>query len=95
MAAKKIIVVPCIVIIWLKSIRGHGLGLGPQELKTHHQRLGPANHEKDHGHEEIHDADLLVIDDGHPLVKHRGPRGAFEAASSMFRDGHASGRPGS
>ena len=76
----------------VEEVGRHGPRLGPEKLEPHHHRLGPADHEKDQGHEDVHDADLLVIDRRNPLVKHRGPRGAFEG-HFRFRDRHAAGRP--
>ena len=78
MPTKKTIVVPCMVNNWLNVSGRHGSRLGQQKLQAHHDRLDPGDHEEDHGHEDVHDADLLVIDGGHPLVQQRRPRRALE-----------------
>ena len=51
-------------------------GAGPHELKPHQERFGPAYQEEHDRHEDVHHADLLVIDGGHPIVEHAGPRRA-------------------
>ena len=81
MPTKKTIVVPCIVNSWLNvsgprtSLRGH------EELPAHQQRLDAADHQEDDGHQDVHDADLLVIDGGRPVVKPVGqPKSAAHSA---------------
>ena len=91
MPMKKTIVVPCIVNSWLnvsgprKSLRGH------EQLPAHQQGLAAADDQEDHGHEDVHDADLLVIDRGHPVVEHGRPgrrRRLVGQLSCCFDDGH-------
>jgi hypothetical protein len=48
-------------------VEGHRL------LAAHHDRVGEAANEHDHGEQAVHDADPLVIDGGDPLAPEIGP----------------------
>ena len=66
MPMKNTIVVPCIVNSWL-NVSGPKKSLrGTEELPAHQQGFAAADDQKDHGHQDVHDADLLVIDRGRP-----------------------------
>ena len=90
MPTKKTIVVPCIVNSWL-NVSGPRKSLrGTEQLPAHQQRLDAADHQEDQAMQDVHDADLLVIDGGHPVVEpvvqqsaasSPGPAGVFDAAS--------------
>ena len=88
MATKKIIVVPCIVNIWLKTSGPRAFDSRPEQLPAHGQRLDAGDDEEDYRHEHVHDADLLVIDRRHPLVEDGRPRRSSRSAF-LFDDGHA------
>ena len=73
MPMKKTIVVPCIVNSWLNVSGAEEVVARPEQLPAHQQRLDAADDQEDHGHEDVQDADLLVIDGGHPVVEHGRP----------------------
>ena len=55
------------VEIALGSVEGHDL------LKTHHDRIGKPAHQHDERQDDVHDADLLVIDGGQPFAPEVSP----------------------
>ena len=73
MPMKKTIVVPCIVNSPLKVSGPMNVLRGQNSCKRIKIGLTAADDQKDHGHQDIHDADLLVIDGGYPVVKHGRP----------------------
>ena len=81
MPTKKTIVVPCIVNSWLNVSWPEDVVAREEELPAHQQRLDAADHQKHDGHQHVHDADLLVIDRGRPLVQHE-PSSRRSAARS-------------
>ena len=93
MPTKKTIVVPCIVNSWLNVSGPDELVARHEELPAHQQGLDAADDQEDHGHEDVHDADLLVIDGGHPVVQRpssrRLGRRLLRRAGVWFGNGHA------
>ena len=51
----------------LGAVEGHGL------LQPHHHRVGEAAQQHDEAEDHVHDADLLVVDAGEPLVPEVAP----------------------
>ena len=91
MPMKKTIVVPCIVNSWLKVSGPRNVVARPEQLQADQQGLAAADDQEDHGHQDVHDADLLVIDGGHPVVEHGRPgrrRRLAANAPVVFGDGH-------
>ena len=69
MATKKIIVVPCMVNMRLKTCGETKSLCGTNQLDPHDRRFDPADHEKNKRIEDVHDAQTLVIDGRDPLVQ--------------------------
>ena len=66
MPTKNTIVVPCIVKSWLNTSGESEVVARHRELQAHQERLDAADHQKDQRHDDVHDADLLVIDRRRP-----------------------------
>ncbi|MCY1170566.1 hypothetical protein D9M73_106430 [compost metagenome] len=49
------------------AVKGHRL------LRAHHQRVGEAAHEHHQSEDDVHDADLLVVDAGEPVAPQHAP----------------------
>ena len=73
MPTKKTIVVPCMVKRWLKTCGETKLLLRNRELNAHQHGFEAADHEKDQRVADVHQADLLVVDRGDPVVQHLKP----------------------
>ncbi len=53
------------------AVEGNGL------LGTHHDRIGKATHHHDQAQHHVHDADLLVVNAGEPVVPQSTPQAIF------------------
>ena len=73
MATKKIMVVPCMVNMRLKTCGETKLLCEMHQLDANDERFDSADHEKQQSVENVENAEPLVIDRGHPLVKRRRP----------------------
>ena len=90
MPTKKTIVVPCIVNSWLNVSGPMQVVVRTEELPAHQERFAAADDQEHHGHHDVHDADLLVIDGGHPVVEHGRPAAVgVRSLQFVFDDGHA------
>ena len=91
MPMKKTIVVPCIVNRPVERVRPDKVTPRIEQLQADQQGLNAADDQEQHGHQDIHDADLLVIDGGDPIMKHGRPRRRRLLGChlvSKFGDGH-------
>ena len=70
MPTKNTIVVPCMVKSRLKTCGETKVIVGNSELDAHQQRFEARDDEKDERVDDVHQADLLVVDRGDPLVHH-------------------------
>jgi hypothetical protein len=53
----------------VEEVRPDEVGPRPEELRADQDRLDAADNQEDHRHQDVHDADLLVIGSGHPIVQ--------------------------
>jgi hypothetical protein len=58
----------------VELVRPDQVVVRPEKLVAHQQRLHAADDQEQQRHQHVHDADLLVIDRGHPLVEDGRPR---------------------
>ena len=90
MPTKKTIVVPCIVNNWLNVSGAEEVVARVEELPAHQEGLDAADDQEDQAHEDVQDADLLVIDGASPSRGARPSRAGSPALDFSLGDGHSS-----
>ena len=73
MPTKNTIVVPCMVNMRLKACGGNEVIVRHHQLDTNHCRLQAGGDEEQQRDDDIHQAELLVVDGENPFAQEAGP----------------------
>ena len=77
MATKKTMVVPCMVNMRLKTCGRNKMIVGNGKLNAHDASLRSRHNQKEQRIDDIHQAELLVIDRSHPIVQGLEPSPSY------------------